>query len=97
MNEVSPPLVERSNGDIIDVSDHNDIRNYVELGTYRIDTLSLDIGGTEIIDSARKIKPVYIIAPDAGGILFYASNGTTQIAKLDESGNLHIKGRVINL
>ena len=62
-----------------------------------MNTLSLNIGGTEIIDSSRKIKPVYIVAPDAGGILFYASNGSTQIAKLDENGNLHLKGRIISL
>ncbi len=94
---MAPPLVERSTGDVIPASDHNDVKDYIEDGTYRVNTLSLSIGGTEIIDSTRKIKPVYIIAPDAGGILFYASNGSTQTAKLDDDGNLHIKGRVISL
>ena len=94
---MTAPLVDRNTGDIIPASDHNDVKDYIEYGTYRVNTLSLSIGGSEIIDSSRKLKPVQIVAPDSNGILFYASNGTTQIAKIDESGNLHILGRVISL
>ena len=94
---MAAPLVSRNTGDVIVVDDHNDILPYIEDGTYRVNTLSLSIGGTELVDSSLGVKPVKIIAPDSGGILFYASNGSTQIAKLDESGNLHILGRVISL
>ena len=94
---MSPPLVVRSTGDVIVVSDHNDVLSYLEDGTYRVNTLSLEVGSVEVIDANRYITPVRIKNPDAGGLLFYASNGTTQIAKIDESGNLHIKGRIISL
>ena len=40
-------------GDIINAGDHNDILPYIESGTYRTNTLSLNIGGTEVITSAR--------------------------------------------
>lgn len=52
---MAAPLVERSTGDIIPASDHNDVKDYIEDGTYRVNTLSLNIGGTEIIDSNRNI------------------------------------------
>ena len=94
---MSAPLVERSTGDLIPAADHNDVKDYIEDATYRVNTLSLEIQGTEIITEDGYAKPVRIMAPDSGGIVFYDSAGTTQIAKLDESGNLHIKGRVISL
>jgi len=52
---MSAPLVERSTGDVIPASDHNDVKDYIEDGTYRVNTLSLSIGGTEVINSAGKI------------------------------------------
>lgn len=94
---MTAPLVERSTGDIIPASDHNDVKDYIEDGTYRVNTLSLNIGGTEIVDANRYITPVRIINPDSTGTLIYDSAGTTLIAKIDDSGNLHIKGRVISL
>jgi len=94
---MAAPLVDRSTGDVIPASDHNDVKDYIEDGTYRVNTLSLDVGSVEIINSSRYIIPVRILNPDAGGLLFYDSAGTTPIAKLDESGNLHIKGRMISL
>jgi len=57
----------------------------------------LQIGGTEIITEDGYAKPIRIFAPDTGGIVFYDSAGTTQLAKLDESGNFLIKGRVLSL
>jgi len=48
-------------------------------------------------DGTRDIKPLTVRNPDSNGIKFYASDGTTHIATLDESGNLHLKGRIINL
>ena len=94
---MSAPLVERSTGDLIPAADHNDIMPYIENGTYRVNTLSLQIQGTEIITEDGYVTPVRVQAPDSGGILFYDSAGTTMIAKLDESGNLHIKGGVVQL
>jgi len=52
---MSPPLVDRNTGDVIPAADHNDVKDYVEDGTYRVNTLSLNIGGTEIISSGRNI------------------------------------------
>jgi len=90
-------LADVSTGDLITASRQNLINDYVEDGTHRIDTLSLDIGGTEIIDSNRYVKPVRVINPDSTGVLFYNSAGTTLVAKIDDNGNLFIKGRVISL
>ena len=53
---MAAPLVSRSTGDVIASSDHNDILPYIEDGTYRINTLSLSIGGTEAIDSSGTIS-----------------------------------------
>ena len=93
---MAAPLVDRSTGDVIPASDHNDVKDYLEDGTYRINTLSLDVGGTEVITSARYIKPVRIILP-VGGLNFYASNGVTVVGSLDESSNFLILGGVGSL
>ena len=54
---MSAPLVSRSTGDIIAASDHNDILPYIESGTYRVNTLSLNIQGVgEVIDSSGTIS-----------------------------------------
>lgn len=53
---MSAPLVERSTGDVIPAADHNDVKDYIEDGTYRINTLSLNIQGVgEIVDSSGNI------------------------------------------
>jgi len=96
--KISCPLVERHTGDIIPASDFNDVKSMIEDGTYRVNTLALNIQGVgEVINSSGYIKGVRIQARDSGGIVFYASNGTTQIAALDESGNLLIAGNVLQL
>ena len=59
---MSPPLVDRNTGDIIPASDHNDVKDYVEDGTYRVNTLSLSIGGNSAINSAQDFLP-----PSSGG------------------------------
>ena len=58
-----------------------------------------DIVGTSDTQSLtnKTITPVKIVSPGVGGILFYASDGVTQIAVLDESGNLGIKGRIYTI
>ena len=61
---MTAPLVERSSGDTIPASDHNDVKDYIEDGTYRVNTLALSIGGTEVITSARAIQNVTIDSDD---------------------------------
>jgi len=90
-------LADVSTGDLITAGRQNLINDYVQDGTHKINTLSIDIGGTELVDSNRYVKPVRVVAPDSGGILFYASNGTTKIAELDENGNLLLLGGVGSL
>ena len=53
--------------------------------------------GETIVDSNGEYKQNKIIAPDAGGIKFYASDGVTHIGTLDENGNLLVKGRLLKL
>lgn len=55
---MAAPLVERSTGDVIPASDHNDVKDYIEDGTYRVNTLSLNIGGTEVIDSSLNLTNI---------------------------------------
>ena len=53
---MAAPLVDRNTGDVIPASDHNDVKDYIEDGTYRVNTLSLEIGGTEVIDSSGTVS-----------------------------------------
>ncbi len=94
---MSAPLVDRATGDVIPASDHNDVKDYLEDAQYRINTLALSIQGTEVISSSGYVKPVRVVAPSSGGILFYASDGVTQIGLLDENGNLGIRGILYQL
>ena len=98
---MAPPLVTRNVGDVIVVTDHNDILPYIETGTYRVNTSELCIQGVSstisVITTTGTFKPVSIVNRDAGGLTFYASDGSTPIAVLDENGNLGIKGMVYTL
>lgn len=93
---MTAPLVDRNTGDIIYAADVNDIKDYIEDGTYRVNTLSLSIGGTEAISSDRYFKPARLHVP-SGGLSIYDSTGATVVAKIDESGNLHLLGGVLSL
>ena len=56
---MAAPVVERSTGDVIPASDHNDVKDYIEDGTYRINTLSLNIQGVgEIITTAGELTNI---------------------------------------
>lgn len=55
---MAAPLVERSTGDIISSSDHNDVKTYIEDGAYRVNTLALEIGATEVISNTRVVSNV---------------------------------------
>jgi hypothetical protein len=98
---VDAPVINHVTGDVITAAHINAIKEYLEDGTYRINSLSLCINGVSssvpIIDTSGYAKPVRVVARDSSGILFYASDGITQIALLDESGNLFIKGSVGSL
>lgn len=74
---MAAPLVDRNTGDIIPASDHNDVKDYIEDGTYRTNTLSLNIGGTEVITSGRAVTNVGNITPvsNGGGALGSATLG----------------------
>lgn len=98
---MAPPLQNHIVGDIISPGHVNDIKSYIEDGTYRVNTSALCINGVSstiaIINTTGHILPIRITARDSGGISFYASDNTTQIALLDESGNLFIKGSIGSL
>jgi len=49
---MAAPLVDRSTGDTIPAADHNDVKDYIEDGTYRVNTLSLQIGSSNTINSS---------------------------------------------
>ena len=77
---MSAPLVTRSTGDIIPAADHNDIMPYIEDGTYRVNTLSLSLGGTEVITSALAIGNVTTI-DTTGNITINKSTASASIFK----------------
>jgi len=49
-------LTDVSNGDLITSTRQNLINDYINDGTHKINTLSIDVGGTEVIDSSREHK-----------------------------------------
>ena len=51
-------LADRSTGDIITSADQNLMVDYIQDGTHKINTLSLSLGGTEIITSAFAVTNV---------------------------------------
>lgn len=53
---MASPLVDRQTNDTIPASDHNDVKDYIEDGVYRVNTQSLSIGGTQVIDASRNIS-----------------------------------------
>jgi hypothetical protein len=63
---MSPPLVDRNTGDIIPASDHNDVKDYIEDGSYRVNTKAVCIqavSSTEanaIIDTNGYVKGVIL-------------------------------------
>lgn len=98
---MAAPVVERSTGDTIPASDHNDVKDYIEDGTYRVNTLSLSVGGTEIIDSSRNIsldagKKISMAVPTADGtatgpqtnafVSGYTSSAVGDLVYLDSDG-----------
>lgn len=47
---MTAPLVDRNTGDVIPASDHNDVKDYIEDGAYRVNTSALSINGSSVID-----------------------------------------------
>lgn len=86
---------------MIPASDHNDVIQYVESGLFRINTLQLCIQGVSssvgVIGTAGEFKPVKMVNRSSSGTTFYASDGTTVIAVLDDNGNLGVKGQIYTL
>lgn len=60
-------LADVSNGDVITSSRQNLINDYINDGTHKINTLSLDVNGSQVIDSSRNWH---------GGTIGVANGGT---------------------
>jgi len=60
---MAAPLITRNIGDIIPSEDHNDIMPYIEDGTYRVNTLSLSLGGTSVLTSSLLLENVTVGTP----------------------------------
>jgi hypothetical protein len=80
------------------------VKSYIEDGTYRVRTARLNIlnvgadtDAGAIVTTTGDVKPVKIINRDSNGLSFYASDGMTEIARLDDSGNLLLLGGVGSL
>jgi len=74
---MAAPLVSRSTGDVIPADDHNDVMDYIEDGTYRVNALSLSLGGTEVITSALALTNITgDITQFDSGVLTTARGGT---------------------
>lgn len=84
-------------GDIISAQHLNDIKLMIDDGAYDIDTYALNVGSKLIINNSGHILPVRLQSRDSGGLSIYASDGLTQIALIDEDGNLFIKGSIGSL
>ena len=52
---MSLPLEQHSDGDIIWAEHVNDIRPYIELGTFRVNTSQLQVNYTKVIDTDTSI------------------------------------------
>ena len=65
-------LVDVLSKDLITAQRQNDINDYIEDGTHKVNTLSLDIGGTEVITESRSIS----------GIVNVTATGTGEFSKI---------------
>lgn len=90
-------LINHVTGDIISANHLNDIKLMIDDAVYDINTYAVNVNNLLIINNNGHVLPIRITARDSGGISFYASDNTTQIALLDESGNLFIKGSIGSL
>ena len=89
---MSAPLVDRNTGDLIPASDHNDVKDYIEDGTYRVNTLSLSIAGVgEVITTSGKLTNLAdveittgnkLILDGASGDSYLMYNNTTSKIEL---------------
>jgi len=95
------PLVYKENGNIIGSEDHNDIIEYIEVGSYRVNTNSLQIIGNEVISSGSNIdcgssKADYIELD--GQYWFPPSDGNANdVLMTNGAGQLSFGASVINL
>ena len=72
-------LVERSTGDVIPAADHNDVKDYIEDGTTRVNALSFNVQGLgEVIDSSGIWTGALIpVAKGGTGIAYFTAAGPT--------------------
>lgn len=95
-------LVDVATNDIITASRQNDINDYIEDGTHKINTLSVDVGGVEVVTSSRALTNITFdangtgnsvsnidLTADVTGVLPVA-NGGTGLATI--TSNSYVKG-----
>lgn len=83
-------LTEVSSGDTITSARANLIKDYIQDGTHKINTLSVDIGGTEVIDSSRNLTNVGTINTKSlptGDIIGSTDTQTLTNKTIDASSN----------
>ena len=90
---MSTPLVDRTTGDVIPASDHNDTKDYIEDAAYRINTLAIEINGTEIVDSAR-LGTFADLVVDTDTLYVDKANHYVGIGLLDPDEALQVKGTI---
>ncbi len=66
---MAPPLVTRNTNDLIPASDHNDVKAYIEDGSYRVNTNALSIQSTTAIDSSGNF--ILKVSSQAQGNILY--------------------------
>lgn len=93
---MSAPLVERNTGDVIPADDHNDVKDYLEDGTYRINTKNLvvTVGDTANViaaslinnDITNNLNTLTIENATTGCSLYIDQNGAGIALNIDYDG-----------
>jgi hypothetical protein len=95
-----PPIVDRVTGDLIPPEDQNYVKDYIEDGTYRVNTLKLDVGGTEVISTARELRnvsgDVKQFDVSAGNRLLGRATAAGKVQELELGSGLSIVGSTIS-
>lgn len=95
-----PPVVDRVTGDIIYPEDNNYVKDYIEDGTYRVNTLKLDVGGTEVISTARELRnvsgDVKQFDVSAGNRLLGRATAAGKVQELELGSGLSIAGTILS-
>lgn len=88
---MTPPLVTRSSNDLIPVADHNDILAYIEDGTYRVNTASLEITGVTAISASLAFTAAQLNVYANGYMNFGTTAGSSGYGIRDNAGTIEFK------